>query len=144
MPSLSFEIPTQTANGRSSGIGGSGCLLLSMAAIGALYELEHQVSMELFGMAKKMIQLYLDERRKANVRKADFRRTPLSEHNSHQQENTVETPVWLVKAMLLNVVYGHNCGDKRSGEIASNHAAALVSLAQGAALLRPARVEESK
>ncbi|KAK1751275.1 respiration factor 2 [Echria macrotheca] len=144
IPTLSFEIPTQTANGRSSGIGGSGCLLLSMAAIGALFELEHQVSMELFGMAKKMIQLYLDERRKANVRKADFRRTPLSEHNSHQQENTVETPVWLVQAMLLNVVYGHNCGDKRSGEIASTHAAALVSLAQGAELLRPTRVEASK
>ncbi|KAG7290177.1 hypothetical protein NEMBOFW57_000175 [Staphylotrichum longicolle] len=108
------------------GIGGSGCLLLSMAAIGALFELGHQASMELFGMAKKMIQLYLDERRKAN-----------------QQESSVETPVWLVQAMLLNVVYGHNCGDKRSGEIATTHAAALVSLAQGAELLRPARVEPS-
>jgi len=144
IPTLSFEIPTQSANGRSSGIGGSGCLLLSMAAIGALFEIEHQVSMELFIMAKKMIQLYLDERRKANVRKADFRRTPMSEQNSQQQENTVETPVWLVQAMLLNVVYGHNCGDKRAGEIASTHAAALVSLAQGAELLRHTRVEASK
>ncbi|KAK3339978.1 fungal-specific transcription factor domain-containing protein [Lasiosphaeria hispida] len=144
IPTLSFEIPPQSANGRSSGIGGSGCLLLSMAAIGSLFELDHQVSMELFGMAKKMIQLYLDERRKANVRKADFRRTPLSDQNSQQQENTVETPVWLVQAMLLNVVYGHNCGDKRSGEIASTHAAALVSLAQGAELLRPARVDPPK
>lgn len=144
IPTLSFEIPPQSANGRSSGIGGSGCLLLSMAAIGSLFELEHQASMELFGMAKKMIQLYLDERRKANVRKADFRRTPLSDQNSQQQDNAVETPVWLVQAMLLNVVYGHNCGDKRSGEIASTHAAALVSLAQGAELLRPARVDGSK
>ncbi|KAK4153528.1 hypothetical protein C8A00DRAFT_33757 [Chaetomidium leptoderma] len=140
---LSFDIPAQLlANGRNSGIGGGGCLLLSMAAIGALFELEHQASMELFGMAKKMIQLYLDERRKANVRKAEsIRRTPLSDHNSQQQEPPVETPVWLVQAMLLNVVYGHNCGDKRSGEIASTHAAALVSLAHGAELLRPARVE---
>ncbi|KAK3374807.1 fungal-specific transcription factor domain-containing protein [Podospora didyma] len=143
IPTLSFEIPPQSANGRSSGIGGSGCLLLSMAAIGALYEMEHQASMELFGLAKKMIQLYLDERRKANVRKADFRRAPMSDQNSQQQENLVETPVWLVQAMLLNVVYGHNCGDKRSGEIASTHAAALVSLAHGAELLRPARVEPS-
>ncbi|KAK0646983.1 fungal-specific transcription factor domain-containing protein [Cercophora newfieldiana] len=143
VPTLSFEISAQTANGRSSGISGSGCLLLSMAAIGSLFELEHQTSMELFGMAKKMIQLYLDERRKATVRKADFRRTPMSDQNSQQQENIVETPVWLVQAMLLNVVYGHNCGDKRSGEIASTHAAALVSLAQGAELLRPARVEAS-
>jgi len=144
VPTLSFEIPAQSANGRGSGIGGSGCLLLSMAAIGALFELEHPTSMELFGMAKKMIQLYLDERRKANVRKADFRRTPLSDQNSQQQENTIDTPVWLVQAMLLNVVYGHNCGDKRSGEIASTHAAALVSLAQGADLLRVPRVEASK
>ena len=144
VPTLSFEISAQSANGRSSGISGSGCLLLSMAAIGSLFELEHQTSMELFGMAKKMIQLYLDERRKATVRKADFRRTPLLDQNSQQQENIVETPVWLVQAMLLNVVYGHNCGDKRSGEIASTHAAALVSLAQGAELLRPARIEASK
>ncbi len=145
IPTLTFEIPAQSlANARNSGIGGSGCLLLSMAAIGALFELEHQTSMELFGMAKKMIQLYLDERRKANVRKAEsIRRTPLSDHSSQQQEPPVETPVWLVQAMLLNVIYGHNCGDKRSGEIASTHAAALVSLAQGAELLRPMRLEPS-
>ncbi|KAK1832229.1 fungal-specific transcription factor domain-containing protein [Podospora conica] len=143
IPTLSFETPPQSANGRSSGIGGSGCLLLSMAAIGALFELEHGVSMDLFGMAKKMIQLYLDERRKANVRKADFRRTPMADHNSHQQENPIETPVWLVQAMLLNVVYGHNCGDKTSSEIATTHAAALVSLAQGAELMRPIRFDLS-
>jgi len=142
VPTLSFEISPQSANGRSSGISRSGCLVLSMAAIGALYEVEHQTSMELFKMAKKMIQLYLDERRKANVRKADFRR-PLGDPNSQQQENAVETPLWLVQAMLLNVVYGHNCGDKLSGEIALTHAAALVSLAQGAELLRPVRVESA-
>lgn len=144
VPTLSFEISPQSANGQNSSVGGSGCLIMSMAAIGALYEMERQVSMELFAMAKKMIQLYLDERRKANVRKADFRRTPLSNQNSQQQENTVETPVWLVQAMLLNVVYGHNCGDKLSGEIASTHAAALVSLAQAGELLRPTRVDPVK
>ncbi|KAK4097488.1 hypothetical protein N658DRAFT_433921 [Parathielavia hyrcaniae] len=145
VPTLSFEIPAQSlANGRNSGIGGSGCLLLSMAAIGALFELEHQASAELFGMAKKMIQLYLDERRKANVRKAEsIRLTPLSDHNSQQQDPPAETPLWLVQAMLLNVVYGHNCGDKRSGDIASTHTAALVSLAQGAELNRPLRFESS-
>ncbi|KAK3313706.1 fungal-specific transcription factor domain-containing protein [Apodospora peruviana] len=144
IPTLSFEMSSQSANGRSSSVGGSGCLILSMAAIGALYEMERQMSMDLFGMAKKMIQLYLDERRKANVRKADFRRTPMANQNSQQQENSVETPVWLVQAMLLNVVYGHNCGDKLSGEIASTHAAALVSLAQAGELLRPSRVDPSK
>ncbi|KAK4167642.1 fungal-specific transcription factor domain-containing protein [Cladorrhinum sp. PSN259] len=145
VPTLSFDISPNLANGRNSGVGGSGCLLLSMAAIGSLFELEHQVSMELFGMAKKMIQLYLDERRKANVRKAEsIRRTPLSDQNSQQQETTVETPVWLVQAMLLNVVYGHNCGDKRSSEIAATHAAALVSLAHGAELLQSVRLEPTK
>lgn len=143
IPTLSFDVPTLPVNGQDNGIGGSGCLLLSMAAIGALYEMEQQISMDLFGMAKKMIQLYLDERRKANVRKADFRRPSMSEHTLQQQENPVETPIWLVQAMLLNVIYGHNCGDKRSGEIASTHAAALVSLAQGAELLNPIRIEPS-
>lgn len=140
---LTFEFPSQRlANGRNSGMGGSGCLLLSMAAIGALFELERQASIGLFGMAKKMIQLYLDERRKANVRKAEsIRRTPVLDPDSQQQEPSVETPVWLVQAMLLTVFYGYNCGDRRSGEIASTHAAALVSLAQGAGLLRPIKIE---
>ena len=145
LPTLSFEISPQSGNiGPGGGIGSSGCLVLSMAAIGALYESDHQQSLDLFGMAKKMIQLYLDERRKANVRKADFRRTPVSDlHSPQPTEGSADTPVWLVQAMLLNVIYGHNCGDKRSGEIASTHAAALVSLAQGAELLRPARVDPS-
>ena len=104
-------------------------MLLSMAAIGALYEMELHTSKELFSLAKRMIQLYLDERRKANVKKADFRRPSMPNLDS-SHDSSVETPVWLVQAMLLNVVYGHNCGDKRAGEIASTHAAALVSLAQ--------------
>lgn len=141
IPTLSFDIPPQSTAGRGAGIGGCGCLILSMAAIGALYELEHHQSRELFGMAKKMIQLYLDERRKANVRKADFRRNSVTDQTPQHSGNAVDTPVWLVQAMLLNVVYGHNCGDKRSSEIASTHAAALVSLAQGAELLRPVRIE---
>ncbi|OAA63614.1 DNA binding regulatory protein AmdX [Niveomyces insectorum RCEF 264] len=129
----------------NSNSGGSGCLILSMAAIGALYELEHDQSRTLFSMAKCMIQLYLDERRKANVRKADFRRTT-GDSNNHQQQSphadsVADTPVWLVQAMLLNVVYGHNGSDKRAGEIAATHCAALVSLAQGAELLRPTRIE---
>jgi hypothetical protein len=143
VPTLSFEVPAQLlANGRNSGLCGSGCLLLGMAAIGAVFELEHQVSMELFGMTKKMIQLCLDGRRKANVRKAEsIRRTsfsgPLSDQQQqHLRDASVETPAWLVQAMLLSIIYGHNCADKRAAEIATTHAAALVSLAQGAGMLR--------
>lgn len=140
IPTLSFDMTSANA-GRGNSVGGTGCLTLSMAAIGALYEQESVRSKELFEMAKKMIQLYLEERRKADVRKADYRRTPGSDLNSQIPEGSVHTPVWLVQAMLLNVVYGHNCGDKTASDIASTHSAALVSLAQAADLLRPTRVE---
>lgn len=140
IPTLSFD-PHSSQNGRTNGVGGSGCLILSMAAIGALYELEHPQSRELFKMAKKMIFYYLEERRKADVRKADMRRSTVgTDHNAQSHENLSHTPVWLVQAMLLNVVYGHNCGDKTAGDIASTHCAALVSLAQAADLLKPVQM----
>ena len=143
LPTLSFDL-SSTPNGLSHGAGGSGCLILSMAAIGALYEMEHAQSRELFDMAKKMIFFYLEERRKADVRKADVRRsTPGADQSSQPSESSNHTPVWLVQAMLLNVVYGHNCADKTASDIASTHCAALVSLAQAADLLRPARVDPS-
>jgi len=139
IPTLSFEVPSATNNSRrpSLMVGGSGCLLLSMAAIGALYEMEQVQSKELFDSAKKMIQLYLEERRKADVRKADIRKAGVNSHIENNGPEPVHTPVWLVQAMLLNVVYGHNCGDKTAGDIASTHCAALVSLARAAELLRP-------
>ncbi|KAH9886139.1 DNA binding regulatory protein AmdX [Xylariomycetidae sp. FL2044] len=143
IPTLSFDSPAG-GNGRSSTIGGSGCLILSMAAIGALYELDRPQSKELFEMAKKMIQLYLEERRKADMRKADFRRTPSSDHGFQGSDSFVHTPLWLVQAMLLNVVYGHNCSDKTANDIASTHSAALVSLASAAGLLRPLSLDSAE
>ncbi|KAH6647238.1 fungal-specific transcription factor domain-containing protein [Truncatella angustata] len=139
VPTLSFDMPSKSTSSKVSSVGGSGCLILSMSAIGALYEHEPSPSKELFEMAKKMIQLYLEERRKADVRKADFRRTPMSDHGS--SESSLHTPLWLVQAMLLNVIYGHNCGDKTASDIASTHCAALVSLAQAACLLRPINLD---
>lgn len=137
LPTLSFEVqPQQIQSARYSGaVGGRGCLLLSMAAIGALYEMDQPISREIFELAKKMIQLYLEERRKADVRKADMRKTGVPEFGQLNGENTVHTPVWLVQAMLLNVIYGHNCGDKTAGDIAATHCAALVSLCRSAGLL---------
>ncbi|KAI0481352.1 DNA binding regulatory protein AmdX [Xylariaceae sp. FL0804] len=143
IPTLSFDMPSGSGNGRTNTIGGSGCLILSMSAIGALYEMDRGQSRELFEMAKKMIQLYLEERRKADMRKADFRRTPSSDHGSMGSEAFVHTPLWLVQSMLLNVVYGHNCGDKTANDIASTHSAALVSLAQAAGLLRPMKLDST-
>ena len=139
VPSLSFDSPVYTNNIHissthqsfgQSGIagGGGGCLILAMAAIGALYEFDGAASKDLFEMAKKMIQLYLEERRKADL-SATLGGSPNTSENLVQN-----TPLWLVQAMLLNVIYGHNCGDKTSADIASTHCAALVSLARAAEL----------
>ncbi|GIZ46130.1 hypothetical protein CKM354_000926900 [Cercospora kikuchii] len=108
--------PFVTANGPQ-------CLILGMAAIGALYEYDHPASKNLFEAAKKMISLYLEDRRKADMASA------INREASHST-----TPLWLVQAMLLNVIYGHHCGDRLAAEISSNHIAALVSLARSADL----------
>ena len=139
IPSLSFDSPAFTSNIRSNGhsnynsgiAGGGGCLILAMAAIGALYEFDNTVSKELFDLAKKMIQIYLEERRKADLSAA------ISGSPNHNENSAQNTPLWLVQSMLLNVIYGHNCGDKTSADIASTHCAALVSLARAAELAKP-------
>jgi hypothetical protein len=111
-------------------MGGGGCLILAAAAMGALYEYEHVASKELFEAGKKLIGLYLEERRKADMSAAVNGAQASAEPTHH-------TPLWLVQAMLLNVIYGHQCGDKTSADIASNHCAALVSLARAAGLMQP-------
>lgn len=132
--SLDYSMPLATVTGNSpygqiSMTGGGSCLVLSIAAIGALYEHEMSSSRELFEFAKRLISCYLEERRKANLTRAQFGPSSTAE--------VEDTPLWLVQAMLLNVIYGHNCGDKTAADIASNHCAALVSLARGAELTRP-------
>jgi hypothetical protein len=120
-------------HGQTSLMGGGGCLILAMAAIGALYEYDHLASKELFEAAKKMISLYLEERRKADMNNAQNGGANGDSHSQH-------TPLWLVQAMLLNVIYGHQCGDKLAADIASSHCAALVALARAADLAQPSRV----
>ena len=141
IPSLSFDSPAFTSNlrassgqfayGQSAIAGGGGSLVLAMAAIGALYEYDFTASKDLFEMAKKMIQLYLEERRKADMSAA------LSSNHNPAEASAYNTPLWLVQAMLLNVIYGHNCGDKTLAGIASTHCAALVNLARAAGLAKP-------
>ncbi|KAG0153644.1 hypothetical protein PDIDSM_2298 [Penicillium digitatum] len=138
IPTLNFQAPQYTNKMRtpsghlnlsSTGVaGGGGCLILSMAAIGALYEREPAASKDIFDAAKRMIQLYLEERRKADMSAA------LNRPKSSRDSSVHNTPLWLVQAMLLNVIYGHTCGDKTSADIASTHCAALVSLARAAEL----------
>ena len=139
VPSLNFEsaeyaMPMKMVSGQeqfgpSSVAAGGCCLILSIAAIGAVYEREMDQSRDLFECAKRMISSFLEERRKANMSRTQF----APRHSTEYED----TPLWLVQAMLLNVVYGHNCGDKTAAELASNHCAALVSLARGAELARP-------
>lgn len=144
VPTMTFDSSDYVTNLRASTsqqpsfghggiIGGGGCLILAMAAIGALYEYDHSASRDLFDAAKKMIQLYLEERRKADMSAA------VNSTYAHSGNTSQNTPLWLVQAMLLNVIYGHHCGDKQSAEIASTHCAALVSLARAAELAQPAQ-----
>jgi Fungal specific transcription factor domain len=139
IPSLNFEaseysIPSRLINREPhfdhvSISGGGGCLMLAITAIGALYEHEMTPSKQLFEASKRMIAGFLEERQRVNLHGSGF--GPI-----HQAEAET-TPLWLVQAMLLNVIYGYNCGDKMSAEIASNHCATLVSLARSAELSRP-------
>lgn len=142
IPTLSFDTPDYINNmqpasahanmGNSGIVGGGGCLILAMSAVGALYEYDHSTSRELFDAAKKMIQCYLEERRKADMSAA------VNGHQYFNQDGSSHnTPLWLVQAMLLNVVYGHFSGDKTAADIASTHCAALVSLARAAELAQP-------
>ncbi|KAF2452975.1 fungal-specific transcription factor domain-containing protein [Lineolata rhizophorae] len=137
LPTLSFDSPVYTNHMRTAShaphafgahdgvVGGGGCLILAMAAIGALYEYEYQAGKDLFEATKKVLQLYLEERRKAGLSAVNGANvTDLS---------VQKTPLWLVQAMLLNLVYGYNCGDKVAAENASTHCAALVGLAKDVA-----------
>jgi hypothetical protein len=140
IPTLSFDLPPYLNHNRMSNGGGGygtsrggdgGCLILSMAAIGALFEFENQVSKELFDAAKKLISIFLEERRRADMSAA------INHAVSNGEAAASSTPLWLVQSMLLNVVYGHNCGDRTSADIASTHCAALVSLARAAGIASP-------
>jgi hypothetical protein len=137
IPTLSFDTPAYTYHMRTAGnynhdsmVGGGGCLILAMAAIGALFEYEQTTAKELFDSAKKMILYYLDERRRAGLSAAVNGGNPTS-------DSINKPPLWLVQAMLLNLIFGHNCGDRQAAEVASTHCAALVSLAKAARLDRP-------
>lgn len=116
---------------------GSGCLILGMAAIGALYEYDHVASKELFDAAKKLISLYLEERRRADMASTGNSATASVDGSQH-------TPLWLVQAMLLSVIYGHQCGDKTAADVASNQCAALVTLARAAGLTEPSAGDSSR
>lgn len=132
IPSLSFHSLAHTIHPRvsthpfglakpvSSCSGGS--LILVMAAIGALYEYEIPASKALFEMAKKMIEEFLEENHAADVSTGAKRSCSTNESSDRA------SPLWLIQAMALIVIYGHHCGEKVSSEIASSQCATLVGL----------------
>lgn len=132
LPTLNFEA-LETARGsgisvQQSSVGGT-CLLLSITAIGALYERELAPSRDLFEYTKRMMNSYMENRRKRPLNRSPFA--------AQRATDIDETPLWLVQTMLLNVMYGHNCGDKTSADVANTHCASLVSLARSAELAKP-------
>lgn len=141
IPTLSFESPERSAKSYSSNVGGPPCLILSMAAIGALYEKEQEQARQLFDLAKKMLHTYLEQLRQPPLRKVNNGLASGQDFPGYN-DNSAPPPVWVVQSMLLNVVFGFNSGgDVRSVMIAVTHCAALVSLARGAGLYFPPEAE---
>ncbi|KAK6544519.1 hypothetical protein TWF694_001211 [Orbilia ellipsospora] len=132
---LDFSSPVYAANqktdhllGLSGFAGGGGCLVLSMSAIGALYEGDYNTAKEIYEAAKKMIHIFIDNRRKASVTAA---------LSGNGKEVSSATPLWLVQSMLLNVVFGLNSGEHMTSDLAMSHCTAVVSLARNAGLCKP-------
>ncbi|RDA94544.1 hypothetical protein CP533_2740 [Ophiocordyceps camponoti-saundersi (nom. inval.)] len=140
VPTLSFDSTPSALAGRSTGIGHGGCLLLSMAAIGALYEMEHAQASELFCMAEHMASHHMQEQRKVEAQIAEIRR-----HTSSSDDGVAQAPLRLVQAMILNVVgaYGNEETNDEGAGTGLTHCAALINLAQAARLLQPGRADSS-
>lgn len=134
VPTLNFDMSKPGHDDEEGSHGGKGCLVLATAMIGALYERDLEVSKQIFELSKRMVFMFLQDRRKQEMSRA--RSTP-SLSGSQPSDDGSDTPVWLVQTMLLNVSYGHNVVDKIATDIASMHISSLVGLAQGAQLAKP-------
>lgn len=98
-------------------------LVLSMAAIGALYLSERTHSINIFEISRCCVNAYLESRR---------------ERKQDQKDHEV-TPLWLVQALLLGVIYGLFHEDSLANEIAVAQINAVISLAKSAGLHLPPR-----
>lgn len=134
VPTLNLDMSKPALDDEEGAHGGKGCLVLATAMIGALYARDFEVSKELFELSKRMVFIFLQDRRQQEMSRQ--RNTP-SLSGSQPSDDGSDTPVWLVQTMLLNVSYGHNVQDKIATDIASMHISSLVGLAQGAQLAKP-------
>ncbi len=110
-----------TAEALSSG--GEASLILAAAAIGALYKHEVHASKCLFEMAKQATQVSLEGSRAGQVSGRQPGSTMAPPHQ--------DPPLWLIQAMALIVIYGHQCDETIPSEIASSQCATLVGFARG-------------
>jgi len=135
VPTLSFNSTINTYKQEEqyiSGeyVGGSECLLLSLAAIGALYDAEYSIAKEIFEAAKRMIHISHENHRKASIGVA------AAAAHGGSQESINATPLFLVQSMLLNVIFGLNSGENIVSDIALSHCTAVVNLARSAGLCK--------
>lgn len=103
---------------------GKEVLVLAIAAIGAVYEYEIPASKALSEMAKKMIDVFFEETHAVNVSRVA--EAPYSTMESSDQV----PPLWLIQAMVLVVIYDHQCGENVNSNTAGSHYTTLVSLAR--------------
>jgi hypothetical protein len=99
-------------------------LALGMAATGALYAFEESMSINVFEISRSCIHVYLESRR---------------ERKDIDGTESQITPLWLVQALVLGVIYGLFNGEPLANEIAVAQANAVVSLAKSAGLHLPPR-----
>ncbi|ANB13678.1 Tda9p [Sugiyamaella lignohabitans] len=101
-------------------------LALGMAAIGALYTFEHASSSNIFEISRSCIHVYLESRREKR-----------GSGDSDGFNSNKSTPIWLVQALVLGIIYGLFSGEPLANEIAVAQANAVISLAKSAGLHLP-------
>lgn len=100
-------------------------LALGMSAIGALYCLDRANSFTIFEASRSCIHIYLESRQERR------------DSNGNFQAKKLSTPMWLVQALILGVIYGLFSAESLANEIAVAQANAVVSLAKSAGLHLP-------
>lgn len=110
-------------------------LALGMAAIGALYLFQRDQSAQIFEISRCCVHVYLESRRE-NKPNSNENQSNESK-NEPDPFNTTATPLWLIQALLLGVIYGLFNEETLANEIAVAQANAVISLAKSASLHLP-------
>lgn len=108
-------------------------LALSMAAIGALYTFEQANSLSIYEISRCCVHAYLESRRE----RKDETSNGMDEDKEKKRKNSSPTPLWLVQALVLGVIYGLFSSEPLANDIAVAQANAVVSLAKSAGLHLP-------